>query len=373
MCVKFAAVAAGDAMGVMNITKVADGASDRPDRKPIGLALQGGGSWGAFTWGALDALLDCPELVVSQLSGCSAGAINAAIVASALAKGSPASAKAALASFWRRIADPVVADLMRVWMGPVGRYWRNSLGDWMLASSAFGLHGVRALGLNPLREVVADHVDIQAIRSKSAPGLFVTVTNIRSGLPRVISNEAMSIDVLLASACLPHLFPPVELDGEHYWDGGYAANPTIWPMIGSGLAGDLVLIQLAPDRIDFIPKDARSIRRRVAEIVFNSSLVAEMQTLAALRELPSRGCEQPCAPKIRLHRIGPPDARLFQEGSGVDRGQAWLRLLRDEGFAAGRRFAVDHTNDIGVRETLRIERVYFDRHNARMTMAPGTA
>ena len=135
--------------------------------------------------------------------------------------------------------------------------------------------------------------------SKSAPALFVTVTNVRSGLPRIISNADLSVVALLASACLPDLFPAVEIDGELYWDGGYGGNPTLWPMIHSGVADDLILVQLVPDRIEQVPTDSLSIRRRVGEIVFHSSLVAEMQAIHAMRTLAdtrnaeggSRGCD----------------------------------------------------------------------------------
>ena len=325
-------------------------------RKPVGLALQGGGSWGAYTWGVLDTLLDNPDLAITQLSGTSAGAINAAIVASALANGSRRHARAALASFWRRIADPAAAELLRSLLGPVGRYWRDSLSDWLLAGTAFNVAGAQALGVHPLRDAVAEHVDIAAIRSDSSPALFVTVTHVQTGLPRVISNDAMSIDALLASACLPHLFPSVEIDGESYWDGGYAGNPTLWPMIRSGLADDLLLVQLVPERIDAPPRDTPSIRRRVGEIVFNASLVAEMQALATVRELAARVGANSRATDVRMHRIGPPRAELFGKGSGVDRGLAWLQRLRDEGAAAGQHFIEEHGADLGVRETLDITR-----------------
>jgi NTE family protein len=181
-------------------------------RKPIGLALQGGGSWGAYTWGVLDTLLASRSVSIAQLSGTSAGAINAAIVASALATGSPAQARKALRSFWLGIARPAAADLGREVWGPVERAWRETVGMWLLSRSAVSPYSANPLGINPLRDAIAAHVDIDAIRSKSAPALFVTVTNVKTGLPRVISNDAMTIDALLASSCLPQLFQAVELD-----------------------------------------------------------------------------------------------------------------------------------------------------------------
>jgi NTE family protein len=225
-------------------------------RKPIGLALQGGGSWGAYTWGVLDALLASRGVRIAQLSGTSAGAINAAIVASELANGSRAEARKALRSLWLSIADPVATNLVGGWWTPLEHQWRNSMNDWLLTSGLMSLYNPGALGIHPLRDAIAAHVDIDAIRSPSAPALFITITNVRTGLPRVISNRAMSIEALLASTSLPDLFPAVELDGEHYWDGGYGGNPTLWPMIRSRLADDLIIVQLAPDRVEEVPTDA---------------------------------------------------------------------------------------------------------------------
>src|SRR5208282_859428 len=141
-------------------------------RRPIGLALQGGGSWGAFTWGVLEGLLASRSLDIAQLSGTSAGAINAAIVASALAQGTPAQAREALRSFWLRIARPAVADLGREVWGPMERTWRDTLGAWLLSTGALSPYNTNPLGINPLRDAIAAHVDFDAIRSKLAPELF---------------------------------------------------------------------------------------------------------------------------------------------------------------------------------------------------------
>lgn len=344
-------------------------------RKPIGVALQGGGSWGAFTWGVLDALLASRRVTIAQLSGTSAGAINAAIVAGALASGStrraPRRAREALQAFWLHIADPAMADIARALWGPLGRSWRDAMGhavgDWV-ASGA--LPAPSALNINPLRQALEAHVDIDAIRSKTAPALFVTVTHVKTGLPRVISNDAMSIEALLASACLPELFQAVELDGEHYWDGGYSGNPTLWPMIHSGASDDLIVVQLVPDLSGDIPTSAPSIRRRVGEIIFNSSLVAEMQAIAGMRALAARGQVGRSVVDLRLHRIGPPRQALFAKGTASERSRAWLQLLHDEGRDAGRDFMIRHGADVGVRETLDVGRVFANAHKPKLRLPP---
>ncbi|HYR79992.1 MAG TPA: patatin-like phospholipase family protein [Candidatus Dormibacteraeota bacterium] len=335
-------------------------------RKPIGLALQGGGSWGAYTWGVLDALLASRSITITQLSGTSAGALNAAVIASALANGSPAQARKALRSFWLSIAAPDAPEVVRSFFGPLERHWRNSMNDWLLASGLISPYRATTLGMHPLREAITAHVDIDAIRSKSAPALFVTVTNVKTGLPRVISNRDMSIDTLLASASLPELFAAVEIDGEHYWDGGYGGNPTLWPMIHSGFGDDLIIVQLLPDRIDDLPTDARSIRRRVGEITFHSSLVAEMQAIHAMRNLTEPTHAPTRLAELRFHRIGPPRLALFDEGNAIERDRAWLELLHTEGIAAGRQFIARHGDDIGVRETLDVGGVYVDSRKPKL-------
>jgi len=343
-------------------------AAPQKAKKPIGLALQGGGSWGAYTWGVLDVLLASRNISIAQLSGTSAGAINAAIVASALAQGSPAQARKSLRAFWLRVADPALADLARKIWGPAERSLRQSFGAWLLSSGAVTPYNSNPFGINPLRDAIEAHVDIDAIRSKSSPALFVTVTNVKTGLPRVIANDAMSIDALLASACVPELFEAVELDGERYWDGGYCGNPTLWPMIHSGLADDLIVVQLAPEFAE-VPTDGLGIRRRVGEIIFNSSLVAEMQAITAMRALADRNADSSHLLAVRMHRIGPPRDELHEQGSSSERSRAWLQLLQGEGRIAARRFLSANGADIGVRETLDVAGAFSDSHKPKMRVA----
>lgn len=337
-------------------------------RKSVGLALQGGGSWGAYTWGVLDTLLASRMIGIAQLSGTSAGAINAAIVASALATGSAADARKALRAFWTRIADPALSDLVgQVWR-PVERTLRASVSEWFM-SAGLSPYNVNPLGVNPLRDAIAEHVDVEALRGRTAPEIFVTVTNVRTGLPRIISNDELTIDALAASACVPQLFHAVELDGEPYWDGGYSGNPTLWPMIHGTTVNDVIVVQLAPDVADELPKDAAAIRRRVGEIVFNSSLVAEMQAISAMRAIGARSGHSSSVGGVRLHRIGPPRRDLFERGSALERSRAWLELLFDEGRRAARQFLDRSGADVGVRETLDIARLFTDGHKPKMRVA----
>jgi len=354
-------------------------AAEASIRKPVSLALQGGGSWGAYTWGVLDALLASRSVAITQMTGTSAGAINAAIVVSALAKGSAGDARKSLRAFWTGLASPSLVHVGGEAWGAVERVWRDAIRSWLLSSAGVSPYASNPLGVNPLRAAIEASVDIEAIRSRWAPALYVTVTNVKTGLPRIISNADMSIDALLASACLPQIFQAVELDGECYWDGGYGGNPTLWPLIHSGTASDLILVQLAQDTVSEVPKDAASIQNRINEIVFNSSLVAEMQAIAALRAAAARVDGASPISNVRLHRIGPPRPELFQQGSSSELSRAWLDTLFVEGRGAARDFLSRNGAKIGVTETLDIGKVFTDGRKPKLraalpaTLSPSTA
>jgi NTE family protein len=337
----------------------------RRKKRRIGIALQGGGSWGAYSWGVLDALLADPDVEIAAFSGASAGALNAAIVASALASGTAESATQALASFWRRIAEPAVADVVRKLFRTYGSHWNDSLSEWVQAGLTLNRRASQALGVHPLRDLVAGQLDVRTLRTSRSPALFVTVTSALTGRPRVISNEDVTVDALLASASLPQFFPAVEVDGEPCWDGGFTGNPTLWPLVSRGGTDDVVLVQLVPDRVDHVPVEAAAIRRRVTQIVFNSSLVTELGFIHAARE--SGGAD---AWRLRLHRVGPPASKLFDEGDALDRGPAWLELLHKEGAAAGRRFLAEHKQNLGERETFDVASFLAARPENRMADRP---
>jgi NTE family protein len=345
---------------------MAETTSQSTSRKPVSLAMQGGGSWGAYTWGVLDALLAGRSVTIAQMSGTSAGALNGAIVATALATGTAADARRMLRSFWSAVASVALPGSHALW--PAGFRWHEALGSWLISTGVLSPYNANPLGINLLRSAIETHVDIEAIRHRSAPALYVTLTNVRTGLPRVIGNDAITVDALMASCSLPHVFQAVEIDGEAYWDGGYAGNPTLWPLIHSGIARDMILVQLAPAEVPDVPRDAASIRRRVGEIVFNSSLVAEMQAIMALRMLAQNGGRSQ-ASDLRLHRIGPPKRELLDRGSPLERSPGWLERLFEEGRNDARLFIDRSGADIGVRETLDLAKAFADSHKPKVRVA----
>jgi NTE family protein len=314
------------------------GPAAAPPRPRIALALQGGGSHGAFTWGVLDRLLEDSRYEIGAISGTSAGALNGAVLVTGLAAGGPAGARAALAGFWRDIAAAGVT------VAPTTRW----VGRWV---GALGPYALNPLGLNPLRDLVRRHVDERALRA-GAPALHVTATAVRSGRPRVFSGAELGVDALLASACLPLLFHAVEIDGEPYWDGGYSGNPSLQPLAVEGTTVDVVLVRINPLWRADAPTAGAAITDRVNEIVFNAVLIAELQALADAERL-RRDCGR--APAWRLHAIDDDDA-LARYGAASK--LAAEPALIDELFALGRgaagRFVAQHADDVGRRATFEL-------------------
>ena len=342
------------------------------NRRPIRAALQGGGAFGAYTWGVLDALLASRRVELTHFSGTSAGALNAAICASAMTTGGRREARLALASFWRGISSSPLRDFVGLLGGPVVRSLGRNLNEWLWTSAMatpYSQHYLPEMSATPLASLLARHVDIDALRSPKAPPVYITITNVRSGLPRVVSNADLTLDILLASACLPQFFQPVEIDGEWYWDGGYTGNPTLWPLIQPPGPVDICLVQLSPGQAPQLPTSQREVKQRIGEVVFHSPLVAEMQAIAAVRSQSQSQGLSSCFNDARFHRIGPPPTDLVEQGSPVDRSVWFIQALADSGRTAGRHFMIRHGSAIGARETFDIREAFTDHPGPRAAPA----
>lgn len=335
-------------------------------RRPIRAALQGGGAYGAYTWGVLDALLASRRVELTHFSGTSAGALNAAICASAMTTGGRREARLALASFWRGISNSPIRDFVGLLGGPIARTLGRNLNEWLWTSAMaapYSQHYLPEMTSTPLAGLLERHVDIDALRSPQAPPVYITITNVRTGLPRVVTNAELTIDVLLASACLPQFFQPVVIDGEWYWDGGYTGNPTLWPLIQEPGPVDICLVQLSPGEARQLPGSQREVKQRIGEVVFHSPLVAEMYAIAAVR---SQSLSQGAPNRFnhaRFHRIGPPPVDLVERGSPADRSAWFIEALADAGRSASRQFMFRHGDAIGDRETFDIGEAFVDQSN----------
>ncbi|EJW09292.1 Ferredoxin reductase [Rhodovulum sp. PH10] len=331
------------------------------ERSPVSvdLALQGGGAHGAFTWGVLDRLLQEPWFRIDGISGTSAGAMNGAVLVSALASGGRANARTALEGFWRSVAEAATFSPFR--RTPLDAL----LGRWTLDTSPVYLFTdlvARVVspydfgpGINPLADVLAGHVAFDALE-RSPVKLFVTATNVHTGQGRVFSNARITPAVLLASACLPTLFQAVEIDGEPYWDGGYSGNPTITPLVRECGARDTVIVQINPIERPGTPRTAREILNRVNEVSFNAVLLKELRMIALLREVADPGdCEGARWAEMRMHRIASAAMAELDASSKMIAEWPFFCELRDLGRAAAESFLARHAHDLGERSTLDLD------------------
>jgi NTE family protein len=325
-------------------------------RKPVlvDLALQGGGSHGAFTWGVLDRLLEEPWLRFDGISGTSAGTMNAAVMVSGYTAGGKDGARAALEEFWRRVSAAALMSPFR--RGPL----EILTGQWTLeksplflaadmAARVFSPYDLNPGGDNPLRKVLAESIDYPSLAT--APiRLFVTATNVRTGRGRIFRNAEITPDVLLASGCLPTLFQAVEIDGEAYWDGGYAGNPSLEPLVQECDSHDTILVQINPVERPGTPRSASDILNRLNEISFNMPLQKEMRFIAMLRRgdagIHGEGARWA---SMRMHRITSDIMVKLGHTSKMIAEWQFLTMLRDEGRRATQEFLDLHGRDIGKR------------------------
>ena len=266
--------------------------------KPVTLALQGGGAHGAFAWGVLDRLLEDGRLDIEAISATSAGAMNAVVMAYGVSIGGASGARAKLAEFWKAVSDagslysPFRSFGWDKWMHASGLHSDQSPG--FLAFQAmthfFSPYELNPLNLNPLRDVLSRVVDFEHLkRCPVATRLYLCATNVRTGKIKVFENGELSVDAVLASACLPYIFQTVEIEGEAYWDGGFMGNPAIFPLIYRQGSRDVIIVHINPLERSKLPRTAPEIFDRINEISFNSSLMREMRAIAFVTRLIESG------------------------------------------------------------------------------------
>jgi len=326
----------------------------------IDLALQGGGSHGAFTWGVLDRLLEEPWLRVEAVSGTSAGAMNAALIAHGWGQDGAQGARAALDHFWRQVGQ--MARFSPLQRSPLDRLMgRWSMGHSLayvtmdLISRVFSPYDLNPFKVNPLRDLLAKTVDFERLAT-SPVKVFITATNVHTGRGRVFRSAEITPDVLLASACLPTMFQAVEIDGEPYWDGGFTGNPTITPLVRESDAVDIILVQINPLERAETPRSAADILNRMNEVAFNSPLLKELRMIALLRQVADPGTGEGARwADMRIHRIMTDELSHLDASSKVNAEWAFLSLLRDEGRRAADAFLQARGDDIGKRSSLDLD------------------
>ena len=339
--------------------------SRRARPRSISLALQGGGSHGAFEWGVIERLLEEDDLEIGAVTAASAGAMNAAALASGLATGGREGAKTTLARFWRAVSNAdgrngTIFGDSGVWSAVLQPDWLKATPAWRWAESlgaTMSPYEFNPFNLNPMREVLQKSVDVDAIRDHCPIALFIAATGVRTGKVRMFRREELTIDHLLASACLPTLFHAVEIDGEPYWDGGYLANPPIWPLVYADTPDDVLVVTLNPFVRDEAPKSPSEIMDRLNEITFNAALSAELRAVAFVQKLLDEGMLKETARgryrRLHIHAItADGHLRDLSMASKFTTDWAFLTGLRDRGRLAADAWLAEHLTSVGVKSTV---------------------
>jgi NTE family protein len=341
----------------------------RANRKPVNLALQGGGAHGAFAWGVLDLLLEDGRLAIEAMSATSAGAMNAVVVAYGLSIGGPEAARDKLAEFWREISTAgrryhalgLLPWAQWLETGATGSEFSPAFLAFQAMTHLFSPYQVNPFNLNPLKDVLTEVVDFAHLSaSAAAPRLFLSATNVRTGKIKVFDNAAMSADAVLASACLPYLFHAVEIGGEHYWDGGFMGNPAIFPLIYNRGPRDVILIHINPIERRELPVTAPEIFNRMNEISFNSSLMREMRAVAFVTKLIDDGVlDQERYSRMLMHSIRD-DAAMTELGVATKLTPDWdfLCRLRDHGRAKAAQWIEGNFDKVGKSSTVDLAEVF---------------
>jgi NTE family protein len=331
--------------------------SETPPRKRVNLALQGGGAHGAFTWGVLDAFLEDGRLDVVAISGTSAGAMNAVAFADGLREGGVPGARSQLERFWKGASvDGDLSDDQRKAVGLALGFWdpfkvRDSWAEAL--ANKFSPYDLNPLDINQLRDVVGREIDFHAVRESDGPKLFIAATNVYTGKVRIFRRPELTIDMLMASACLPTVFKAVEIDGVPYWDGGYMGNPVLFPFFTETDCEDVILVQINPIERRETPRNVRDILSRLDEITFNAPLLQEFRAIDFVARLIEAGrLDGTHYKQIRMHLVASDKLMKFGARSRMDADYDFFRELFVIGRDAGFDFLKENFDALGSHATL---------------------
>lgn len=333
-----------------------------PQGSPINLALQGGGSHGAFTWGVLDALLERGTLDIEGISGTSAGAMNAVVLADGFEENGAEGAREHLHRFWQAVSQassfsPIQRTLLDMMFGN----WSMDMSPGYMMSDVmsrfYSPYDTNPLNLNPLRDILEKLVDFERVQRCKGVKLFLGATNVHNGKVRVFETGEITADTVLASACLPTMFQAVEIDGVPYWDGGFMGNPVLFPFFRGTSTDDILLVQINPISRKETPKTARDIHNRVNEITFNASLLRELRAIEFVsRKLKEGVLSTEDYSDIRMHRIALVDTDApLSASSKVNAEWKFLTHLRDLGREAALKWSTENEQHVGKKPTICLE------------------
>ncbi len=333
--------------------------------KAVNIALQGGGAHGAFTWGVLDKLFEDDRIWIEAISGTSAGAMNAVVAAQGMYENGAEGARARLHQFWEATSRAARAS-------PIQRSaWAHLTGSWSLDDSPGYLmlnmlqrvaspYDLNLFDHNPLRDLVDELIDFKKVRACADMGIFISATNVETGRIRVFERDEITLDAVMASACLPFLYKAVEVDGSPYWDGGFMGNPPLFPFFHTSPSNDIVIVQINPVLREGTPRSAQDIQNRVNEITFNSALLHELRAIDFVRRLLDSGKLDPDEyRRMHMHVIeSRKQMRPLDASSKLNAEWAFLRHLFEIGRNAADHWLEDHFDDLGNRSSVRIRQMF---------------
>ena len=340
--------------------------------KTINLALQGGGAHGAFAWGVLDRLLEDGRLAFEGISGTSAGSMNAVVLVHGLLSGGRDGARAALERFWQAVSEAGERySPVRVtpWDRLRGDHWNNddslSFQAFKAMTNAFSPYQLNPTNYNPLRDILSEHIDFDALNRHETQQLFLSATNVQSGNVRIFQNPEITVDVVMASACLPFMNQAVEIGGHTYWDGGYMGNPALFPLFYRTDARDVLIVHINPIVRAGTPTTPHDIEDRVNEISFNSALIKELRAVAFVQKLIGDGWlkdeYRDQLKYVLIHSLRADDALGdLSAASKLCTDWSFLQTLRDRGRDAARVWLELHFDDVGKRQTVDLHAQFLD-------------
>lgn len=332
--------------------------------KTVSLALQGGGAHGAFTWGVLDYLLEDGRLTIEAITGASAGSMNAVVLFEGWLEGGRDGAREQLRKFWKRVSlDGVLSPLQRSLFDRLLSYWSMNgsshlwFDAWSRVASPYDLN---PLDINPLRDALNSLIDFERVRACKDAKLFIAATNVWSGKIRIFTGPELTVDHLLASACLPMLFRAVEIDGEPYWDGGYTGNPALFPLFYETQSDDILLVQINPIERRSTPRTVQEIQNRLTEITFNANLLQQFRSIEFVTRLIDEGkLSTKDYKRVFMHRIhGGENLDEFTAASRLSAQWGFFKQLKDLGRNAARTWLAENYQFIGRKSTLDLRDAY---------------
>jgi NTE family protein len=355
-------------------------------RKPVNLALQGGGAHGAFAWGVMDKVIEDGRLVIDGISGTSAGSMNAVVYAYGRTTGGPDGARAALENFWKAVSDAgqrysIVRQMFQnpflsaAQLGFAASAVTPSFEAMKFITDSFSPYQLNPTNWNPLLNLLNEQVDFDRLNVCKETKLFLSATNVRSGKVRVFNTNEITASAVMASSCLPHLFQAVEIDGEYYWDGGYMGNPSLFPLFYNTTAGDVLIVHINPIERDNIPQSPTEIYDRVNEVTFNSSLIKELRSVAFVQKLLDEGWlkdeYRDQLRYIRIHSLRA-DKVLGDLSAASKFFSEWdfLTMLRDRGRDYAHEWLEKNFHDVGKRSTVDLRAEFLNSGSEQAPLQP---